>query len=291
MIDNTPSEQNTSDLVFPLEMRGSGLANKPVILFTAFDKKENKPIKIFLPTPIGVSFGDKGEYSTMDLGVIGGMALGGGPKLSSINTENIRALAGSKLGVGEQTSFLTKQVKNPNTNTTFTANTLRTFAFNFKLIASSEEESEIIRQIHTRFRYYAYADMLENEDNILLNYPPVWTIKFMDMGTGEENKFIPRIFSTYLASCDSTFNAGGNMYYNNNAPLEIDMSLMFQETRTLTRKDIREMENDQLGNRGINENGNPTVSGAASTNQLNTGVSEITGDVEAKPKRRGRRRN
>lgn len=290
---NVPSTTNDSDLIFPLEMRQSGLANKPVILFSAFVKGEGKPVKIYLPTPAGIQFADQGTYSTIDLGAIGStaanaiasVAQGEGFSnaaknvLSSINKENSIAIAGRTLGVGEQTSFLTKSVVNPNTNTTFTSNNLRSFAFNFKMIASSAAESEIIRQIHTRFRYYTYADTKNNEDNILLEYPPVWTIKFFDMSTGQENKYIPRIFSCYLTQCQSTFNSGGNMFYSDNAPLEVDVNLTFQETRTLTRKDIQDMENDQLENRGIDENGNPTIQGAPALQELNS-APETTGSSD-----------
>ena len=81
----------------------------------------------------------------------------------------------------------------------------------------------------------------------------------MNMNSGTENPFIPRIYSTYCTSVNSNFNSTGNVYFVDNAPLEVDLAISFQETRALNRHDIEQMENDQLGNRGIDENGRPLV--------------------------------
>ena len=75
-----------------------------------------------------------------------------------------------------------------------------------------------------------------------------------------EMKHIPRIFSCYLTGVNTTINDQGNMYHPDNAPLSVTISITYQATRALNRKDLLDMENDQLQNRGIDENGIPTVS-------------------------------
>ena len=79
-----------------------------------------------------------------------------------------------------------------------------------------------------------------------------------------------------------------SIYVNDKAPLVIDMSITYQETRALTRNDIEDMENDQLQNRGVNqETGNPVIQGVQTqeAQEQRPGASEI-------PKRAtGRRSN
>ena len=147
---------------------------------------------------------------------------------------------------------------NPNTNTTFGGNTIRNFQFQFKLIARSQAESEEIRKIHNKFRAFTYADSRSNAQNLILAYPPTWTIKFLDTAK-KENKFIPKIFSCYLTGFTSTLNPTVNMFHDDGSPLEVDISLQYQETRVLTRADIDDLEAGLLGDRGIDpDTGFPT---------------------------------
>jgi hypothetical protein len=53
--------------------------------------------------------------------------------------------------VGGVAKFATKRVQNPRVNTLFESNSMRTFSFNFKLIASSAQEYQVIDAIHTLF--------------------------------------------------------------------------------------------------------------------------------------------
>ena len=151
------------------------------------------------------------------------------------------------------------KINNPNTNTTFNNNAIRQFGFNFKMVARSQEESDIIRKIQSKFRYYLYASRGAESNTVTLEYPPVWTIRFMNMDSGTENPFIPRIYTSFCTSVNTNFNSTGNIYFTDNAPLEVDLEIQFQETRALNRHDIDFMQNDQLGNRGLDENGMPRL--------------------------------
>jgi len=53
------------------------------------------------------------------------------------------------------------------------------------------------------------------------------------------------------------------MFHRDGAPLEVDVSISYQETRTLTRTDIDGLEEGSFGvDRGINpETGAPSLSG------------------------------
>jgi len=143
------------------------------------------------------------------------------------------------------------------------------------MIAHSPEEAEAIREIHSKFRAFTYADSRSNAQNLILSFPPTWTIRFLD-GRGKENKFIPKIFSCYLVSIESTFNSTTNMFHSDGAPLEVDISVSYQETRTLTRTDIDDLESETIGaDRGIDsETGAPKLGGGATAAQIRSTANE-----------------
>jgi hypothetical protein len=258
-----------SDLIFPLEIGNQ--PERPLIKFTAYDRRAGNADQhhIYLPSPAGISFTEQADFSSIDLGMVATTAIsatqgGVGNAVGSIKAGDVLKTATSMTPIGENFDFQSKTIKNPNTNTSFKSNSLRTFSFAFKLVARNEEESVVIRKIHSKFRHFTYAARKGGSSNFVLDFPPVWTIRFMDQGKDSlsENTYIPRIFSCYLTQCNSTFNADANIYHNDKAPLVIDMNITYQETRALTRNDIEDMENDQLQNRGIDpDTGNPVIQG------------------------------
>ena len=285
-----------ANLIFPLEIGNQ--PERPLIKFTAYDRKDGNADQhhIYLPSPAGISFTEQADFSTIDLGMVAATAIGatqGGVvgAVSSVKAGDVLKTATSVTPIGEQFDFQSKTIKNPNTNTTFKANALRTFSFAFKLIARNEQESTVIRKIHSKFRHFTYAARKGGSSNFVVDFPPVWTVRFMNQGVNSlsENTFIPRIFSCYLTQCNSTFNADANIYHNNSAPLVIDMNITYQETRALTRNDIEDMENDQLQNRGVDPNtGNPVIQGVQTqeVQEQEPGTSEIPKKVTRSRRKR-----
>ena len=298
--NNLPSfitSSDTSGLVYPIDLRGQPNVN--IIEFTAHEKETSgvKQHHIFFPCPANITFNDSATYTTLDLGVIGGglsQAIQeggfspskiaesikgqiGGANASFSNAEIISAAIQSLPGpeaIKGTAKLKGRTLLNPNTNTTFSGNAIRSFTFGFKLIAKSPEESEIVRKIHSKFRAFAYADSRSDAQSILLAFPPTWTIRFLD-GNGNENRFIPKIYSCYLVSVESSFNSTTNMFHADGAPLEVDISVSYQETRVLTRTDIDGLEADTIGaNRGIDENGVPKNTVGSITLPKETSVEE-----------------
>jgi len=260
--------KSVAPLIYPPEMRGD--TTRPCMVFTAHERTLSGVVNrhpIWFPAAASLAFADVAEYGQSDLGakagavdLIGG-STGAGDilgQIKSVNKEQVKAIALKALPVGDDAaSLVSQQIMNPNTNTTFTKNGVRQFTFSFKMVARSQGESELIRTIQSKFRHFLYASRGGDTNTLTLEYPPVWTVKFMNMDSGTENPFIPRIYSAYCTGVNTNFNATGNVYFTDNAPLEVDLELTFQETRALNRHDVEQMENDQLGNRGINEDGRP----------------------------------
>lgn len=294
--------------VFPRDLRSS-LASYPCVQLTV-SLKPNANGKavfkhIFLPMPPnGLSFADQGNYSTISLGIVaaaGGMDalnkmmnspsaanLISGVKntgsnilnqIKNLNSGAIGTIAGTMLGQGEGAQFAGKRIMSPNTNTTFTGNNIRSFAMRFKLVGRDKKDSESIRDIHNLLRESVYADG-DNASNIILSYPPVWSIKFLD--NGKENPYIPKIFGCYLNSVTSDFNSSTNIFRPDGAPIEVDVSLGFQETRMLTRRDIAELNAGSTvdNDRGIGEDGLAKTSVSEDVKQFSTEVADANKNAE-----------
>jgi hypothetical protein len=279
----------TGPLVFPHALRN---LDRPIICMTAF-KKEGEGVQqehIFLPIPNELAFSDAAEYNEVELGALVGAGMSAAQQgiqgsmgavkaaaaqVSSVTGADVLEIIAGKTKFANQASLLTRTVANPNTNVSFKGHGIRSFTFNFTMMAKYAEEAETIRKIHNRFRRLSYANLKDDANNILLSYPPTWQIRFMAPGSSDdpsnstltangttltEMKHIPRIFSCYLTGVSTTINDQGNMYHPDNAPLSVTISITYQETRALNRKDLIDMENDQLQNRGISETGIPTIS-------------------------------
>lgn len=266
---------NTGLLQYPLDLTST--PKQQVIMFTAYTKLGDSvtPQTIYLPCPAGIGFSEKANFGSIDLGLIGqaaaqaaqtGDVLDGAANLVS-QAGTMKAGQAAQIGseltpFADQMQLGQRAISNPNTNTNFTGNDVRTFSFAFKMIAKSEAEAAAIKAIHSRFRYYTYAKPQTGENTFTLDYPPVWTIKFIDFETGNENRYIPAIFSCYLTGVTSNFNSSSNIFFRDGSPFEVDMSIEYQETRVLNRDDITKMEEGLMGEREIGNDGQPIMRSA-----------------------------
>ncbi len=231
-------------LRFPLNFD----AGRPLVSF----KVKGEDAQIFLPIPAGLTFGDGGNYSSIDLGTIGNITqaldfssfsdFGSSLKnqFSTSKGSDVASIVGAMAaggGIGQtaqKAAFLAgnRSILNPNTNTTFESNSIRTFPFSFTMVARSEKEAQTIRDIHNTLRKYAYPKSSLDAANVILDYPPIWNITF------EHSPYLPKIYDCYLTDLSTTFNPSANMYHTDMAPAEVSVTITFQETRALIRSDI-----------------------------------------------------
>jgi hypothetical protein len=257
-------------LIFPSALQDN--PNRPQIRLTCFEentKGKNTTIRspIYLPCPSNIAFADNANLGSIELG-IGGANLTNLFNSAQTNPqgavaqsaggffEGLAKIGGAGLkslgGVGEklvaQGSFAAKIVANPFQNTTFGGNGIRSFTFNFKFVAKSQEEAVLIKLINERFRLKMYSggQLTQGDRNAaFVKYPAIWEIEFITGLTNEGykvNPYIPAIYASYISSFNSTFNTTAAAWHQDGAPLEVDMSITFQEARALTGQDIRNLE-------------------------------------------------
>ena len=223
------------------------------------DMDEKK--SIYLLTPAGLSVPDGASWNAVDLGTL----VGGGAAVAARGTAALKSLGtwdGAMAGIEDivAASTLTALDKfggilgapalmtagiaaNPYTNTQFTGTSLRTFEFTFKLISENKTESLIAKQIENTFRKFLYP-RTHPKSQMVLVYPPLWDIGFYKDAEVEgsmkavRNKFMPRLHLCNMTSLNVVYNATGNSFHTDGSPTEMDISLGFQETKSLTRDDL-----------------------------------------------------
>ena len=221
------------------------------------------PFVFHLFQPVGFVVTDGGNYGTMDRGAMGagmnailqgiglksaedtGLTAADLTAASAMNIEAIAggikqvgALAGSLAGTGGRLGALEKGIaQNQFTNVTYEGPQLRSFQMDFKLISESQEEAETIRRIVDILRNYS---MPESTGSLSIQYPAHFEIEFF---RGQKrNTFMPLISTCHLTSLGTTYNQTTNIFHADGSPVETDIALTFQETKTLTRQDLYNTE-------------------------------------------------
>lgn len=261
---------------FPRELRDPN-SSYPCISLSFATPKDQKRHYIYLPMPGSLAVSDGATFDEIDLGAAAGA--GGQDSLQKLLRGDVGGAIGSAASAAKQglsvatnfsaaevaniastrikslekyqknIGFASKKIQPKNKNSNFTGNNMRSFSFDFKLVAKDSKDSENIKNIHNLLRKYIYAGDDGGAPNIILDFPPVWLIKFWDT-PGVENKFLPKVFGSYLESLQCTFNGESNAYRVDGAPIDVSLSLTFKETRVLVRSDITTLEGTN-SNRGI----------------------------------------
>jgi len=256
------------ELVFPRDMLVE--SQRPYIRFTCKPANGGQAMtSVNLPCPGGVGFNDGGDYTTVDMGIIGDIAsiVAKGGSVSEMAGAAAGAFKKQSAGLGAvgggilalktlgadnaatALEFANKSVRNPRTNTAFSGNQLRNFQFEFKMIGKDPNEVDEINEIQSFFREQVYASKLNGTSTIMQQYPSQWTVKFIDPRDGNELQYMPKIFTCYLTSANTTINSTSNTFRTDLSPYEVDVSLGFQETKVLDRDEINALEGGVRFNR------------------------------------------
>lgn len=204
-------------------------------------------VDINIYQPIGITVSDGANYQNFDLGNMASgldfaknIASGRGNNVSGSDVLAAALIAKNSLS-GKESGFNIRSkaalaagvATNPYTRTTFETVNIRTFSFNFKLVADDAKEAETAKAIERTFRKFLYP---KRAGALALSYPPLFRIEFHTLG--EINPYMPNIKPCYLTSLESTFNETANTFHSDGSPIEVNLSLGFQEERALLRDDL-----------------------------------------------------
>ena len=228
-------------------------------------KKLDRQVSLYLP--VGLQYRDNVAYDNMDLGTLGAAGenalVSGGSAIGAIieggmNTivaglkgsanKDIAKVAGVKLvsalpdeiqGAFKSAAGVTS---NPNTRVLFKQVNLREFSFVFKFIPTSAKEAEEVKEIVKLFRTELYPENIiqpmpgESAISIGYRFPNKFQIDIEYDGEPIATKIKP----CYLRDVSVTYNNTAMSMHSDGNFQETEMSLAFQESRTLNRRDVEE---------------------------------------------------
>ena len=259
-------------LRYPIDVQGRGT---PFILFTSHRAKykpgatertltDNKSCAMYMPP--GFQVADIMRYESASPGLMGGAAenlLSNNNDYSaqeirdvaslgaSAATQSAAAIIGGALGgapgavvsgVGSTSAGAAvealrakrqQNIVNPQEFMLFKAPGVRQFSFTFNMIPKSSRESDETIDIISYFRERMYPTLGAND--LMYNFPEVFTIKFRNVDG------IPKIAESALTNASTQFNPNSMSYFKRgNRPVEIGLTLSFQELMPLSQKNIKD---------------------------------------------------
>jgi hypothetical protein len=143
-----------------------------------------------------------------------------------------QALKGGIAGAGlARNPYMATMYSNPN---------IRSHSFNWKLIAKSREETDIIRSIIYAFKYHSAPGMKSGKEHFF-DYPEQFDIDF------HYDKFLYNIGPSVLNSVEVEYHAEGQPLYHDveiegvseKAPLSITLGLQFSEVSIISKEQIK----------------------------------------------------
>ena len=257
------SRQGTSELATAISKAG-GNAERTTI------ERDGVP-KIQLYLPISFQQTDGFQIAGTDLGILGASVFAGTANTGSIikgvgegissgfgsiidlANNNVNGLNAATVVSRLATKFAPTEVANafniaagvtvnPNTRSTFRGVNLREYTFQFKFLPKTQKEAKDVEKIINLFRTFAYPEAIEL-GGVAAGYkfPDLFKIDIrVQMGEGRDTIVGNKLKHCYLRSIGTNYNPTSMTFHTDGRPVEIDLSLSFQEETTLSRKDIEE---------------------------------------------------
>ena len=280
---------------YPIDIAGGVKeTGAPFIRFTIKPLDDPNRVVIYLYQPPGFSVSDGANYANFDIGSIkGGIGLmkslgkGVGGGITKADLGAFAMMGKDKLLTGSDTidkitsggAISAGIATNPYTRTAYESTNVRTFSFSFKLVAESKKESQMAKNIERTFRKFLYP---KRAGSIALVYPPLFNIEFYSNGT--KNEYMPTIRPCYLTSLESTFNESTTaMHAGTGAPIEVNITVGFQEERVLVRQDLYPKDDDinEKASGYYNPGGKKPPGNSAGTAESESSPAETTGGAKA----------
>ena len=131
---------------------------------------------------------------------------------------------------------------NPNTRMIFRSVNIREFSFDFRMVPTSEAESQAIKRIVHLFRKNLYPKTIELEGTgipIAYRFPNTFQVEmyYGNQKLSDRNPDL-KFKRMYLRQFTANYNPNGMGFYKNGDFNEVSISLSFTETRALTYEDV-----------------------------------------------------
>jgi hypothetical protein len=148
-------------------------------------------------------------------------------------------------GIRNAIGLVGRVTVNPNVRTAFRGVNIREFAFQFKFLPKSAEESLEVKKIIRLLRRHAYPEEIRPGGIPLgYKYPDLFKIRLLSGKEGEFKNVGTPIKMAQLRNISTVYNPTTTALHPDGSPTEIDLNLGFVEYKTISRDDIDNEDND-----------------------------------------------
>ena len=212
---------------------------------------------ITMPMPAGLTFTDAASYENAETGILGNFIPSGGEQTGQEEQavgDNLTKEGAKKLGksilakvTGNRGRLALGETPNPNTRALFKQVNMRTFQVAYKMMPTSEDEANNIKDIVKAFRAELYPESSGSGGpnfEITYKFPNRFRIRFY-LGTSEQGRFEvePKLLDAYLTNVTVAYNSSSQAVMAQRGSglnfSETDLNLTFLESKTLFGSDVR----------------------------------------------------
>ena len=212
---------------------------------------------IYLPIPLNISANAEAKYDGFDFGTeaakLGFGVLKSGSELTAevlkVKSPITGSLANTINNLAERTGQLVAasvsagfgKIINPHKQLLFKGVELRNFTFQYKLVARDATETNTIDYIIRLLRYHMLPDLGDGiadlGGGLTLTYPSEFDMAFYmyDGNSPKLNPYLPAISTCVLTKMDVTYGEKEIVSHADGSPVELTLSLSFQETQVMTK--------------------------------------------------------
>jgi len=189
------------------------------------------------------------NYANKDLGALAGLLLQGSafesleaaatnPEVQSRIIAELAKIPSLKSGGGVISDLIelgSRQKTNPFREVLFESVDYRTFQFSYRFLPKTESETKKIQSIISTFKENMHPEITQQK--LFYIYPSEFDIKYFYKN--KENKYLHKFARCALT--DMVVDYGGDQFvtFNDGAPVEIGMTLKFQELEQMTSEGIK----------------------------------------------------
>ena len=218
------------------------------------DTVETALANIYLYVPASISINDALQYDNSEIGIIASSVLSAGEASLAENEGNVEqalTVGGAVLG-GAMMAGVTEGAKasglkqlgrqqlgiarNPRTEMLFKAPSLRQLSLTWKLMPTNQQESNTIFQMIKTMRAHSYPSTQGTD--FAFTFPDIFQIDFITKSGGEAKMI--KFAKAYCTSITTNYGPSGPAFFKGGDPVEIDLTMTFQETEVQTRESIEE---------------------------------------------------
>lgn len=209
---------------------------------------------IFLPMPISIPENINIRTDQHDLGVLDLVAetserafnIGAAPLTDAMKRVGSNALGSAqadpksaagilaaltpKVKDSRQLQITTGKVLNPQTTSFFDGVSLRQFNLSWRFSPRSFDESVALTNIYNEIEMRIHPE--EVAERLVLDYPDLVYVDFI----GDSKNYLPKYRKAFISNVQRSHNP---YFYGSGAPIEMELSITFNEIETITRNVLR----------------------------------------------------